>query len=69
MIDQANLYLNLSNKMCSQNQDVQAHIEYNSQLGIYHSKPHYLRQTTAKTGNYTGANVTWADSNQKKYYK
>ena len=44
-------------------------MEYSSNLDAYHSKPHYLRQTTAKTGNYTGANVTCADSNQKKYRK
>lgn len=48
VFDNANLYLNLSNKV---------------------SNTYYNRQTTAKTGNVTGANWAQTDSNQKLSYK
>jgi hypothetical protein len=67
MIDQANLYLNLSSKLWgNQNLDY-VYLNENTNPEILKDNKLY-RQTTTKTGNLTGANVTWADSNQKKNY-
>lgn len=62
VFDQANLYLNLSNKLWSYQRDP------NIRLGeqAYNHNKKYNRQTTAKTRVFSGANITSADSNQKK---
>lgn len=67
VLDQAGLYINLSNKVCSHQYDDLADTRLAGKAkpiqGIY------LRQTTAKSGHFTGANKTCADSNQKKLSK
>lgn len=67
VVDQANLYLNLSNKMWANvKEDTRQEVNTNAEL-IQEQK--LYRQTTLKTGHFTGANVTCADSQQKKNHK
>ena len=65
VFDNENIYLNLSNKMCALNIDDPDQAECNINLEVHEHKPKYFRQTTAKSGYHTGANITCADSNQK----
>lgn len=65
VFDQSNLYLNLSNKM-SYNKDDAHRMAAGLKLERYNKSLNYHHQTTAKTGHFTGANVTCAESNNKK---
>lgn len=62
VFDQANLYLNLSNKLWSYQRDPIIRLDQ----GTNNLSKKYNRQTTAKTRVFSGANITSADSNQKK---
>lgn len=58
VFDSANLYLNLSNKICPLQKDNPDYIKFNINLEVGNHRPNYSKQTTTKTRNHTGAYVT-----------